>query len=72
MQRTYGYPYWLIHRADFHRILHERAIKLGVTVKTRCQVKSADPNVPSVTLYNGDTIKADIVIGADGITFARN
>jgi salicylate hydroxylase len=72
MQDTYGYPYWLIHRADFHRILYERAVELGVTVKTNRQVKSADPTIPSATLCNGDTIKADLVIGADGIFLVHN
>ena len=67
MQETYGYPYWLIHRGDYHRILYERALELGVTVNVGCPVKSVNESVPSVTLVNGTTFKADLIIGADGI-----
>jgi salicylate hydroxylase len=66
MQETYGYPYWLIHRGDFHRILYERAKELGVTVITGSPVKSVDETVPSVTTADGTTFTADVIIGADG------
>lgn len=67
MEDAYGYPYWLIHRADFHAILHERAIELGVHFQVNSLVMTVDPSVPAVYLKDGRTLQADVIIGADGM-----
>jgi salicylate hydroxylase len=63
----YGYPYWLIHRADFQRILYDAALSLGAVVLLDSVIDSVDPWTPGVALTNGQVLTADLVIGADGI-----
>jgi salicylate hydroxylase len=59
-------PYYVIHRANFHEILHARAHELGVEVKLGSKVEIYDADVPSVTLENGQVLTADLIIAADG------
>ncbi|KAM0425560.1 hypothetical protein ACHAPT_009091 [Fusarium lateritium] len=67
LSETYGFPYWLIHRADFQCILFEAAREAGVDVRLGSPVESVDVDLPSVTLVGGKTLTADLVVGADGI-----
>ncbi|CAM1506026.1 Fc.00g056670.m01.CDS01 [Cosmosporella sp. VM-42] len=67
LTQKYGFPYWLIHRSDFLFILYEAAREAGVKVRLGCYVTSVDVNVPSVQLATGEILKADLVVGADGI-----
>lgn len=73
MRREHGAPYFHIHRADFHRMVYERAAASDrVTVRLNSTVKSVDP-VPnaqgqvSVTLTSGEVISGDLIVGADGV-----
>lgn len=59
--------YWLIHRADYQKILYEAAIELGVRVLLRSPVESVKESGPTVVLRNGQQLVADLVVGADGI-----
>ena len=73
MERDHGAPYYQIHRADYHAMLHRLAatapnvhIRLGATV---CDVQP-DPAVaggPSITLESGEVLYADLIVGADGV-----
>ncbi|KAK5229848.1 hypothetical protein LTR96_003460 [Exophiala xenobiotica] len=65
--QVYGHPYWLIHRADFQRILFDAAVEAGVEVRLGCHVELVDEQSPSVHLKGGEVVKADLIIGADGI-----
>jgi salicylate hydroxylase len=67
MTEVYGTPYWLIHRPDYHRLLHEAAVENGCEIRVRSRVISVDESVPSITLKNGETLEADLIVGADGI-----
>uniref|UniRef100_D8Q5K5 FAD-binding domain-containing protein n=2 Tax=Schizophyllum commune (strain H4-8 / FGSC 9210) TaxID=578458 RepID=D8Q5K5_SCHCM len=73
MRERYAAPYYHVHRQDLHRILHGRATGSGVTLSTNSAVSAVTPasasvdGKPKVVLANGDTISADIVVGADGI-----
>ena len=53
-------------REVFQRILYEAAVKEDVDVRFGCAVESIDERTPAVTLKSGETVRADIVIGADG------
>ncbi|KAH9172546.1 FAD/NAD-P-binding domain-containing protein [Lactarius sanguifluus] len=56
----HGAPYYHIHRADYHTLLHRLALA----------APGPDPAVrggPSVTLASGEVIYADVVIAADGV-----
>ena len=56
----------LIHRADYHRVLYDEALRLGVTVRLNADVRTADFESPAVYLDTGESIDADVVIVADG------
>jgi salicylate hydroxylase len=46
--------------------MHRLAVDLGVTVKLVSRVLSYDVEVPSLTLENGSTVLADLIVAADG------
>lgn len=64
---TYGSPYWLIHRADYQRLLYDAALEHGAQVELSARVAQVDEEKPSVTTVQGREYEADVVIGADGI-----
>ncbi|KAJ5760238.1 hypothetical protein N7520_007394 [Penicillium odoratum] len=64
---THGAPYWLVHRADLHAALLDATLKAGVEVLTNKRVTSYDFEAPSATTQDGETFKADLIVGADGI-----
>ncbi len=73
MNNEHGAPYYHIHRADYHTLLHRLAraapsvhIRLGATVLT-VQPDPAAGGGPSVTLATGEVIHADLIIAADGV-----
>jgi salicylate hydroxylase len=63
----YGAPYYVIHRADFHRALCRRAEDLGVKIVTDSRVTDYDESIPSAKTYDGREYRADLVIAADGV-----
>jgi salicylate hydroxylase len=67
----YGAPYWVVHRADLHNVLGERArATKGVSIMPGSEVvtvrESADSAV-SVTCADGRVVDGAAVIGADGV-----
>lgn len=68
MESQYGAPYYHIHRADFHKLLFDITAS-NVTLRLSSTVVKCDPgpDSPSVTLATGEVIKADLIIGADGV-----
>ena len=66
----YGAPYFMIHRADLHRVLIDAVRALApqaIRLNARCT--GFDDNSTGVTLYlsNADTVAGDALIGADGV-----
>ena len=59
--------YWLIHRADYQRILYDAVIAAGVKVRMACHAQLIDQTSPAVHLSSGEVLPADLIIGADGI-----
>lgn len=76
-RHKYNAPYFVLHRADYHSALLARAKELGVTITGDSEVESYNfsttldakaTGVPvSITLKNGTTHSADLVIGSDGV-----
>ncbi|KEZ39879.1 hypothetical protein SAPIO_CDS8830 [Scedosporium apiospermum] len=67
-----GAPWYLAHRVDLHEELKRLATEPDgqgspVTVLLKSEVVKYNPDEPSITLANGDNIKGDIVIAADGV-----
>ncbi|KAG2119399.1 hypothetical protein DEU56DRAFT_918564 [Suillus clintonianus] len=66
IDKEYGAPFYLLHRADFHRMLHD-ATEPHCNIRVNSRVVSVDPSKPSVTLASGEVVSADLIIGADGV-----
>lgn len=69
LEQLYGSPYLLIHRADLHTVLLDKAYAVGVDIKLNSYVSAIHEAEPSVSLGDGTKLGADLVIGADGKSF---
>lgn len=56
-----------VHRADFHRVMVQKARDLGVDIQLRSCVVKVDFAAPCVFLKDGRRVAADLVVGADGL-----
>ncbi|KAI5476277.1 hypothetical protein MNV49_007914 [Pseudohyphozyma bogoriensis] len=66
LEDAFGYPTFVVHRADLHTALLNKAIELGATLKVNSWVSSVDFEATTLTVK--DTIyKHDLIIAADGI-----
>lgn len=59
-------PYYVVHRAHFHDALYKRALELGVQVRVASRVTKYNLDEPSVSLEDGFTLYADLIVAADG------
>lgn len=64
----YGAPYLLAHRADLVKVLANEAFRLGVIFRFGSVVAELNAVKPSILLRNGEEHRADIVLGADGLS----
>jgi salicylate hydroxylase len=63
-----GGAYYVVHRADYHRVLMTEAQRVGVVVSTDAEVVNVSfEGKPTVTLHDGRVLLADVVVGADGL-----
>lgn len=74
LERTYGFPYMVIHRSDLHGTFLRAARRLGVDLRTGMAATGyANVTLPSghpgarVTFADGSTDEAETVIAADGL-----
>lgn len=65
-ERFGGQPWRVMTRQHLHDALSSVARKAGVDIVVDSEVKSADA-AGSITLASGKTLKADLVVGADGV-----
>jgi salicylate hydroxylase len=73
LQSSYGSPLYALRRTELQRALHRKALDVGARFRMAATVAAIDPATGIVTLKSGETIDADLVIGADGIhSVARN
>ncbi|KZL71140.1 salicylate hydroxylase [Colletotrichum tofieldiae] len=63
---TYGDPWMVVHRADFHSVLWRTCQELGVSLNLNMEVERIDFEKDTVYMEDGDEISGDIIIGADG------
>lgn len=61
-------PYFFVHRADLIEVLAEAARDSGVRIRLLQQVDSVRlEDRPELQMANGDTLRAELLIGAEGI-----
>ncbi|THH31813.1 hypothetical protein EUX98_g2408 [Antrodiella citrinella] len=59
-----------VNYSAFRKLLKDTAVNYGVDVRTKCRVTAVESKQytqPTVTLQSGETIRADVVLGADGM-----
>jgi salicylate hydroxylase len=67
MRRKYDAPFWDLHRVDLQVALYERAKQLGVEVRLGARVADVDFDAPLLRLENGEELKSDLIVAADGL-----
>ena len=71
MERTYGAPYYFIHRADLINALVDAARKHEkIMLKMDCRVAEYDFEAPALQFSTGEWVSGDLIICADGIKSA--
>ncbi|RVX75028.1 hypothetical protein B0A52_01305 [Exophiala mesophila] len=66
VERRYGAPQYVVHRADVHTALMQQAAGYA-DIQINSTVVAVDFQKPSVTLEDGRVIEADLIVGADGM-----
>ncbi|KAK8100004.1 hypothetical protein PG999_010378 [Apiospora kogelbergensis] len=61
------WPWLVIHRADYQRILVQEAEDLGVIIRLGSNVQAIDFDLPSLSLASGEVVTGDVIVGADGL-----
>ncbi|TQW01407.1 salicylate hydroxylase [Cordyceps javanica] len=67
LQKSFGSPWMVIHRADYHKVLWGRSKELGVELSLGAETVHVDFNTTEVILKSNEKISADVIIGADGL-----
>lgn len=62
----FGGSYLMVHRADYHSILLDKAVQVGVVVRPSSRVTEYDWTQPAAVLSDGSKEAADLVVVADG------
>ncbi|TWX72900.1 FAD-dependent monooxygenase [Colwellia sp. C1TZA3] len=67
--QKYGAHYLHIHRADLHTALYNACVNMNVTIHLGKAIQSYQQTQQNLTIHfdNNESIKADLLIGADGI-----
>jgi salicylate hydroxylase len=63
----FGAPYYTFYRPDLHRLLRELLPDGTVVLGKKCAGVKETGHAAEVTFTDGETVSADLVIGADGI-----
>ena len=73
IERKYGAPHFIVHRADIRRSFFDLAEKLGVMIKFGSKVDFEKSNLPEglVAFSDGSNLQSSLVLGADGEQIGR-
>ncbi|KAJ4176109.1 hypothetical protein NW755_014601 [Fusarium falciforme] len=63
----FGDIWTVIARPDYHDVLVNAAREAGVEIRLDSEVESIDFNNTSLRTKRGETFKADVIVGADGL-----
>ncbi len=67
METRYGSPHYVFHRGDMHQILVQAMPPERIHLAHRCTGAADRGSHVEATFANGTAIKADVLIGADGV-----
>lgn len=66
-EQRFGAPFYCFHRGELHEVLLGAVPKERVHTSSRCTGVLNEGDSASITLSDGSSFKADVVVGADGI-----
>jgi salicylate hydroxylase len=69
-ESRFGSPFWLVHRGDLHQVLADalgQRASGAVHVGARCLGFEQDADGVTLLLENGEPVRGDALIGADGV-----
>lgn len=58
--------FYFLRHGDLHTILHDLAVSAGVGFRYKTKVAKVEPSIFGVILEGGETVLADVIVGADG------
>lgn len=67
MRAKYGAPFIDLHRVDLQKILYDKAVHIGVTVRLGARVVKIFPETSEVITESSEKYAGDIIVGADGL-----
>jgi len=65
--RRYGAPMYNVHRADLIQLLFDAVPAESIRLGARCVAISQTDDAVEVRLQTGETLRADVLVGCDGI-----
>jgi len=65
--QRYGAPYYLLHRGDLHELLQRRVEATAIQLGSRLVSLTEHHDGVELRFDDGSTVRADIVVGADGV-----
>ncbi|KAJ9602803.1 hypothetical protein H2200_012583 [Cladophialophora chaetospira] len=68
MIRDFNGPWFVVHRADYHRVLLDEVVRLGGQIRLNAKVVDIKSSgEPHALLETGEIVRADVIVGADGL-----
>jgi salicylate hydroxylase/6-hydroxynicotinate 3-monooxygenase len=65
--QRYGAPYYLLHRGDLHELLQRRVPAAAIQLGSRLASLTERHDGVDLRFADGSAVRADIVVGADGV-----
>ena len=66
-EQIYGFPAWVLHRADLQSVLVNAVQKHRIPVYTRKRVKDIEFQKSTVVFEDGHRVKSDVILAGDGM-----
>ncbi|KAJ6525963.1 hypothetical protein B0H19DRAFT_1197546 [Mycena capillaripes] len=63
-----GNHYWDEELADLRKMMYDVAVSQGATIHLDTTVVTIDPERHTISLDSGETLRADVIVGADGVS----
>jgi salicylate hydroxylase len=66
-ERMYGFPIWVVHRADLQSVLLRAVQKHRIPVYTGKRVRDIEFSKSTVAFEDGHRVKSDVILAGDGM-----
>lgn len=70
-EQMYGFPAWVVHRADLQSVLLRAVQKHRIPIYTGKRVKDIEFSNSTVVFEDGQRVKRDVILAGDGMSAAH-